>query len=105
MNRPLIVYFRADWCGWCARFNDDFLPDPLVRRFLSNVIRVQINPEHGERELELSRRYGIKGYPSFLVIPPAGGVEGAVRVHPFRDGGTISTADFVAECEAAAGRS
>ncbi len=105
MGRPLVVYFHTDWCQWCARFDEEFLPDPLVRRFLSNVIRVHVNPERGDAELDLSRRYGVAGYPTFLVIPPNGGVEGAVRVHPFRDGGTISTADFVAECETAAGRS
>ena len=101
MNRPLVVYFHTDWCNYCRALNKDFLPDPLVRRFLSNVLRVHVNPESSAEAKALGEVFGVAGYPSFFVLPPGVGPSGANRVHPFRNGTTITPQEFAAECEAA----
>jgi thiol-disulfide isomerase/thioredoxin len=101
--RPLIVYFHADWCGYCRRFESDFLPDPLTRRFLSDVFRVHVNPERSDEDLALARRFGIQGYPSFMILRPGEFPEQARRVHPFFDNQTIPVTQFVSMCEEAAG--
>lgn len=102
MNRPLVVYFHTDWCRYCRALNKNFLPDPLVRRFLSNVLRVHVNPESSAEAKALGVVFGVAGYPSFFVLPPGAGPSGANRVHPFRNGTTITPQEFAAECEVAA---
>ena len=101
--RPLVVYFHVDWCGYCARFKDDFLPDPLMRRFLSNVFRVHVNPERSPQDKALADRFGVRGYPSFFVLCPGEQPGQAHRVHPFWDKQAIPVSDFVAMAEEAAG--
>jgi thiol-disulfide isomerase/thioredoxin len=105
MNRPLVIYFHTEWCNFCRAMNKDFLPDPLVRRFLSNVMRVHVNPELSSDGEALATRFGVAGYPSFFVLPSGADIAGAKRVHPFRNGQAITPQEFVAECEEAANES
>ncbi len=102
--RAMVVYFHADWCGYCARFEADFLPDPLMRRFLSDVFRVHVNPERSPEDKALAERFGVRGYPSFYVLRPGEQPGQARRVHPFWDQQAIPVSDFVAMAEDAAGR-
>src|SRR6267142_710334 len=68
LNVPLVVYFYADWCPYCRTLDSQYLPAAEVQDYLSNVVKVRINPEHGAAERELAVRYGVSGDPSFLVI-------------------------------------
>jgi len=99
MGRPMVVYFHTDWCPYCRAFDTSYLTDPLVRRFLSNVVRIHVNPEDGDIEMALAQRYGVAGYPSFFILPHGLAVEDARRVHPFRNNKEIPVEQFVAECE------
>ena len=95
---PLIVYFYADWCPYCQRLDSEYLPSAPAREYLRTVVKVRINPEHGPAEEAIASRYGVTGYPTFLVMrdlssPPR-------NVQPFRKGGaTLSPADWVAGCK------
>ncbi len=97
---PLIVYFYADWCPYCQRLDSEYLPSAPVQQYLRGVVKVRINPEHGPAEEEISRRYGVTGYPTFLVMrnlssPPR-------NIQPFRKGGAnLSPAEWVTACEKA----
>ena len=101
--RPVVVYFHAAWCGYCKRFERDFLPDPLMRRFLSDVFRVHVDPESDPEDKALADRFGVRGYPSFFVLRPGEQPGQAHRVHPFWDKQAIPVSDFVAMAEEAAG--
>ena len=95
-KRPLIVYFHVDWCGYCKYLNEEFLDDSDVDDYISNYLRVKINPEDGEEERDISKRYGVKGYPTFLITHPH--LNRVKRVHPFKKGGKIwSTNKFIHE--------
>ncbi len=100
-DAPLIVYFHTDWCAYCRRLDEEFLANDAVAGWLNRSLRVAINPEDGDAELALARTFGIGGYPGFFVLRP--GSEEARRVHPFRRGRTISTAQFLEELKTAAG--
>lgn len=101
--RPLVVYFHAGWCRYCRAFEADFLPDPLVRRFLSDVFRVHVEPERSAEDRALAERFGVTGYPSFFVLRPGEQPSQARRVHPFWDDRAIPVQQFVASCQEAAG--
>jgi thiol-disulfide isomerase/thioredoxin len=97
LNVPLVIYFYADWCPYCRDFDSQYLAAPAVKQYLSGVVKVRINPDHGRPERTLARQYGIDGYPTFLVIPKA--AAGPRDCQPFRKGGAnLTPAQFANLC-------
>ena len=100
LNVSLVVYFYTDWCGYCRTLDQQYLPDPSVHRALQRSITVRINPEYGPEEKQIADRYGVTGYPAFLIMdnesaPPR-------NVQPFRRGGNhLTPQQFARACEKA----
>ena len=99
MKVPLVVYFYTDWCPYCHALDSDYLPAAPVRQYLSGVVKVRINPEHGPAERELAKQYGVRGYPSFFIMrnPSATPFD----VQPFRRGRNLTPAEWVSACQRA----
>ena len=68
-KRPVVLYFYADWCPYCKKFDAEVLNSPEVNEFLSHTPKVKINPE---TEPELGAKYGISGFPIFIVKSSSG---------------------------------
>ena len=66
-GRPMLVYFYADWCGFCRQFETELLTDDGVNDALKDLITVRINPENGPAERRLANMYGVSGYPALFV--------------------------------------
>jgi thiol-disulfide isomerase/thioredoxin len=72
-HAPLLVYFRTDWCPHCRHF-DGLLEDSPVRSRLAEIIKVRINPEHGNAENALFKDgYGGSGFPTIYLVSAANG--------------------------------
>jgi thiol-disulfide isomerase/thioredoxin len=100
LNVPLVVYFYADWCPYCHTLDGRYLPSAPVQDYLRRVVKVRINPEHGRPESELASRYGVTGYPTFLVIRTASARP--IEISPFRQGGAnLTPAEFANACRQA----
>jgi thiol-disulfide isomerase/thioredoxin len=103
-NAPMAVYFYTDWCPYCKRLEANILKSDEVDRFLRNVVKVRVNPEDGEDETLLARRYGITGYPSFFIVPA--GATSPKKITPYKRQGSgwaaMGPADFVQACQEAA---
>jgi thioredoxin-related protein len=98
-DKSFILFFYVDWCGYCKRLKKDFLEKPEVEQVLAKYYRVKINPETGKEEQALATKYGVHGFPNFLVVRPDGS---KVRIHPFKRGGKVWTVEeFIANLEAA----
>jgi len=69
-EKPLVVYFRTDWCGYCRQFERDLLSTQEVEIFMDKLVRVIIDPETGPREADLAEMYGVRGFPAMFVHPP-----------------------------------
>jgi thiol:disulfide interchange protein len=100
---PMAVYFYVDWCPYCARMGREILPAREVRQFLDGVVKVRVNPESGAAEAALAEEFGVRGFPSFFVVPQVGGVDRA-KVHPFKRDGDLTPSEFVEECRRALGQ-
>lgn len=94
---PLVVYFYADWCPYCHRLERDYFPAAPVQQYLRNVVKVRINPEHGPAEREIANKFGLDGYPTFLIMS---NLSARPReVFAFRRGGkNLTPAEFANEC-------
>ena len=69
---PILIYFRVDWCPHCREL-DGVLEDGKVRSRLAEMIKVRINPEHGEAEKRLfNAEFGGGGYPRVFVRTDGG---------------------------------
>ncbi len=93
-EKPLILYFNTDWCKWCKRLNTEYLSSYEIEKFLSDIPKVEINPDKGAAELALSRKYGVRGFPSFLVLIPALSNK-TEKIHPFRTTGSWTADEFL----------
>ena len=97
-DRPFLLLFAVDWCGYCKRLKKEYLDVSPVEDVVGDYLRVEINPEDGDAEKKIASAYGVKGYPTFLVLYP--GQEG-YRVGPFRQSGAMTNDEFAEEIKTA----
>ncbi len=73
-NKPLVVDFWAEWCGWCHRLDRTTYADPaVVRRVQDGFVAVKVNVEGSRRELEVAARYRVGArLPVILFLSPQG---------------------------------
>ncbi len=92
-DKPLIIYFRTNWCGWCKKLDNTYLASSEMKYLFNLVEKVAINPEKGQNEKTLAKEYGVRGYPTVLVGLPSFDDQ-VSRVSPFRGGSALSVTDF-----------
>jgi thiol:disulfide interchange protein len=68
----LLVYFQKKSCDGCRRFEKDVLAAPEVKSFLYGVVKVRVDPDDGDREQKLARRFGVSQLPAVAVVPQQG---------------------------------
>ena len=81
-NKILFVDFSgSDWCGWCIRLHKevlsqkaflDYAKDNLVLVLIDFPNRKPQSPEEKRQNQALARQFGIRGYPTVLLISPEG---------------------------------
>lgn len=93
-QRPLLLYFHTDWCRYCRQFEQEFLPDPAVIEVLGEqYVGAKLNPEASSSEAAAAERYGVRAYPTLLVV--RGGR--AERVTALPQGGPAALAAQLAQ--------
>lgn len=76
--KPLLIYFRTDWCPYCREFERSLLASDAVQSYLDEVVRVTVNPEAGIEEAKIAAAYGVQSFPSIFLHPP--GPAGARKI-------------------------
>lgn len=83
-NKPILLQFSgSDWCKWCIKLNEEVM---FKKEFLDyakeNIILVNLDfPRSIQQTVEikaynraLANKYGIKGYPTVLLLDKSGNV-------------------------------
>jgi thioredoxin-related protein len=81
-NRPILADFSgSDWCGWCIKldkevFSQDafkeYAKENLVLLLLDFPRRTELPKAEAEQNQKLSEEYGIRGFPTVLVLDAEG---------------------------------
>jgi thioredoxin-related protein len=65
-NKPVFLYFHADWCKYCKKLKTTTFVDKAVLNYLNdNFISITIDTE---KERELATEWGIKGLPNLWFL-------------------------------------
>jgi len=71
-NKPVVVYFWAIWCQYCAKFQTDTLGNPQINKILENdYVRVAMDLDV---DRDVSGRYGVSYPPYVLFLDSKGNV-------------------------------
>ena len=85
-GRKVFLFFTgSDWCGWCIKLNREILSQPEFAAYAAdNLVLVELDfprtkplpPEMRARNDSLARKYGVRGYPTVIVLDSSGKVVG-----------------------------
>ncbi len=81
-NKPILIDFSgSDWCGWCIKLDKevfsetafkDYAKDNLVLVLLDFPRKKQIDATTKAINEELMEKYGVKGFPTVILIDSNG---------------------------------
>ncbi|MFP4560306.1 MAG: thioredoxin family protein [Thiohalorhabdus sp.] len=71
-GKPVFVYFDAEWCSWCHRYEAETLSEPRVQRAL-RAATVPVRLDWDARR-DLVQRFGGRGLPFNVLLAPDGRV-------------------------------
>ncbi len=64
-DKPIMMYFWAIWCQYCARFQTNTLGNPEVKKILEeDYVLVSMDLDEDK---EVTRQYGVS-YPPYLIF-------------------------------------
>lgn len=73
-HKLIFLDVYATWCGPCKKLKKNTFADPKVGTFFnSNFINLSLDGEQAEG-LALMKKYGLRGFPSLLIIDENGNV-------------------------------
>ncbi|MCC5806716.1 MAG: thioredoxin family protein [Opitutales bacterium] len=77
----LVDFTGSDWCGWCIRLTDEVFSKSAFKEFAKDkLILVKVDFPRGkevpaevmERNRELAQKYGVRGFPTIVLLDPEG---------------------------------
>lgn len=69
---PMLIYFEAEWCGYCRKLEQQLLNTYGGKQALKNIVKVRIRPDDGVKEKSLFKQMGATGYPTMFKLQNAG---------------------------------
>lgn len=91
-SRHILLFFTgSDWCGWCRKLKAEVLDTETFRSFAGdNLVLVELDfprriaqPDAvKQRNQLLQQKYGIRGYPTIVVLDDTGAEVGRLGYQP-----------------------
>lgn len=87
----LLDFTGSDWCGWCMKLDQEVFSQPEFQQFArDNVILTKVDfprqiPQSAAeraRNTELAKQYGVRGYPTIIVLNAQGKQVGRLGYMP-----------------------
>ncbi|MFQ6072948.1 MAG: thioredoxin family protein [Methanosarcinales archaeon] len=71
-DKPILVYFWAQWCPWCEKFETETLPEERIAKILKNeFVLVAIDLDE---QRDVAQRYGVSYPPHELFLDKNGNI-------------------------------
>jgi protein disulfide-isomerase len=81
-NKAMLLDFTgSDWCGWCIKLNKEVFSQQEFQTFAArNLVMVEVDfpkrktqsPAQQKTNRELAQRFGIRGYPTLVLLNAQG---------------------------------
>ncbi|WPJ97587.1 thioredoxin family protein [Coraliomargarita algicola] len=108
-NKPLLVDFTgSDWCGWCIKLDKEVFSQAAFKQYAEDaLVLVELDfprskPQSAELKAQneaLAKKYGIRGFPTILVLSPEGKL---IEKTGYRRGGAEQYVEHIQEIVASA---
>jgi thioredoxin 1 len=73
---PLFIDLFTDWCGWCKVLDKQVFADAQFAAYMnSKFFAYKLNAEKDDDGPDVQKRFGVRGYPTALIIDPKTGEE------------------------------
>ncbi len=67
-GKPVFVYVRSEYCGWCKKFEEEtFTNGSVIKSLNENFILVSIDVDKQENE---TRNFRVRGTPTEIFLDP-----------------------------------
>jgi len=71
-QKPIMVDFWAQWCGWCHKLDQTTYVDPAVTKLSADFVPVKVDTEGGRSSVEIAVKYGVSTLPTIAFLTPKG---------------------------------
>lgn len=71
-QKPVMVDFYTDWCGWCKKLDSDTYSNPNVGKLAKDFICVKVDADKYKDD---AAKYQVEGYPTILFLNYEGGID------------------------------
>jgi thioredoxin-related protein len=90
-QKLIFIDAYTDWCGWCKVMDKNTFSDSSVGQLMNNrFVNTKLEMEKSKLGSQLSMKYGINVFPSFLILNSKG-------ILVFRIEGFRNAKDFISE--------
>ena len=62
-NKPMMIDFHTEWCGWCKRLERDTFTDSRIIELSEKFIAVKVD---GDKSPAITKQYNVSGYPTIV---------------------------------------
>ena len=66
---PALLFFYADWCGYCDQFKPEWAK---VEQILGNNPNIQLVKINGDERKDLMEQFQVQGFPTVVLVTGQG---------------------------------